>query len=38
MRSIILPLDTKFLLGPTNHENVTLFYKRKEAYKEARKK
>lgn len=37
MRRIILPLDTKCLLGPTNNENVTLFYKRKEAHKEARK-
>jgi len=33
MRWIGLPLDTKFLLAPTN----TLFYERKGAHKEARK-
>lgn len=38
MRRIVLPLDTKCLVAPTNHENVTLFYERKVGHKEARKK
>lgn len=38
MRKIILPLNKKGLLAPTNHENVALFYEIKGEDKKAQKK